>query len=355
MKIRSFLLYIYAATCMCAQAQLHTPESTIDFGEIGWHNPRSRDIQFQNKSRHAVILTDVRTDCGCTTARWVQGQLIEPGQRTTIRVTYDAQTLGRFQKGLRIYTQERTGTKETSVWIKGNVFTEVIDYTQDYPYAIGEGIYLTDSTVEFDDVKHGERPQQQLRIVNGTKQNFEPTLMHVPSWLQVKCEPEVLRPGKSGVLTFTANAGAISRYGLTQTSVYVSRHLGDKVGHDNEVQVSLTMLPQVSGTASDLSRAPRVEVDSIVELSASGAKKARRIQGTVLVRNMGQSDLEVSRLQVYNLGLQVSLSRSTIKPGKSATLRVSGWAADDLRFKGRRRILLITNDPVRPKITIDVK
>lgn len=353
MRRKFYILLCFAVACVCANAQLRVESGDGSWGEIGWHCAKTQSIVLHNKSRHAVVLMDVRTDCGCLVTSWQKGQLLEAGQRAIISATYDANTLGHFKKAIRVYAKERDGeVRETEMWVSGQVVPFVVDYSLDYPYSIGEGLYLTGSLLEFDDVRHGDAPQQVLRIVNGTKQNYTPSLMHMPSWLSVKCEPAMLRPGHSGRLVFTADAGKISRYGLTQTSVYVSRHLGDRVGQDNELEVTLTLVPNVSPSSAN---SPRAEVDSVVVLANSGVKKARRTSGSVFIRNVGGSDLQINRLQVYNTGLKVSLSKSTIAPGQNAVLRVSGWAETDNNDKGRRRILLITNDPLRPKITIDVK
>lgn len=358
MKKTTHLIIAYALMCVCASAQIKVSQTEYDLGELGWRIPKSQQITLHNKSRHAVILTDLRTDCGCTTAVWQKGQLIESGQNATISVTYDAATLGHFKKGLRVITTGHDGKQqETTLWIKGQVLPEIIDYSQEYPYAIGEGIYLSGAEVEFDNVQQGERPVQTLRIVNGSKQNYTPTLMHLPHWLKVDSQPQVLRPGNSGILTFTAHADEIHNFGLTQAPIYVSRFAGDKVSHNNEIQVSMTLVPKVNTNPQALHQAPRAEVDTVVIISERGAKGARRLNGTVTITNTGVGVLEINRMQVYNTGLQVSINKSKIKPGQSTTLRVTGWSDREkaMQHKGRKRILLITNDPLHPQIAIDVK
>lgn len=356
MKKKTLLIYILACVCLTGQAQLQTQHSSVNIGEVSWHSPKSYDFVFQNKARHAVTIIDVVTDCDCTSASWQPGQVLEAGQKTTIRVTYDAQTLGHFRKGVRVCTNDKGKERVEEVWLEGKVVSSLTNYTIDYPYALGEDIYLTHSTVEFDDVQNGDRPSMTIGIANGTKKDYTPTLMHLPDWLTATFSPSILRPGQTGYLTLTADASKVGRYGLAQTSVYVSRYMGDKVSKDNDIQVSLTIVPKVNTTPEALATAPKAVLDTIVTLEQAGKRKARRANGTVTIQNAGLSNLEISRLQVYNLGLQVSLNKSTIQPGQTATLRVSGWTEDEAnQHKGRRRILLITNDPLRPKITIDVK
>ena len=67
----------------------------------------------------------------------------------------------------------------------------------------------------------------------------------------------------------------------------------------------------------------------------------------------GKVHFSVSALQVYNAGISVSLDRREIKPGEKAKMKII-VNNSTLQFKGRRRILLITNDPRTPKLAIDV-
>ena len=72
-----------------------------------------------------------------------------------------------------------------------------------------------------------------------------------------------------------------------------------------------------------------------------------------MLRNTGKTPLVIKALQVYNPGIGVSLSKRRLNPGESEKLKIS-VNANNTYFKGRRRILLITNDPQNPKMVIDV-
>ena len=354
MKNKTLLLLLFACACTSVHAQLSTSSATINLGEVGWHSPKTQEITFQNKTHHAVMITDVKTDCACTTAEWTRGQIIDAGEKANIRLTFDAQMLGHFKKSVRVYTEYKGKTQVKEVWLEGRVVAELTNF-EAFPYDIGEGIHLSSSTIEFDDVRNGDTPRQTIGVVNSTKKSYVPTLMHMPSWLTAECNPTIIRPGRTGTITFTADASKVGRYGLAQTSIYVSRHMGDKVGKDNEVQVSLTLVPQVSVSPAALVVAPKAVADTVLTLVPGSGRKANKSTGVMTIQNAGRSDLEISRLQVYNAGLQVSLNKSVIKAGQEATMKVSLQTDKLPQYKGRLRILLITNDPERPTITVDVK
>ena len=80
----------------------------------------------------------------------------------------------------------------------------------------------------------------------------------------------------------------------------------------------------------------------------------KKLSGTLTLTNTGRSPLVIRTLQVYNPGISVSIGSRRIAPGESEKLKIT-INANSNYFKGRRRILLITNDPRHPKQIIDVK
>jgi len=54
------------------------------------------------------------------------------------------------------------------------------------------------------------------------------------------------------------------------------------------------------------------------------------------------------------VGLQLSLNKTKLAPGEYAKLKITA-VERDLRLVKSPRILMITNDPNRPKVIIEVK
>ena len=54
------------------------------------------------------------------------------------------------------------------------------------------------------------------------------------------------------------------------------------------------------------------------------------------------------------MALNVKLNKHIIKPGESAKMKVTVLASNLSRSKGKPRVLMITNDPKNPKITIKI-
>ena len=83
----------------------------------------------------------------------------------------------------------------------------------------------------------------------------------------------------------------------------------------------------------------------------SDEKKAH----TIIIKNVGKSNLEIRDLQVFNSALGVRLKKRVLKPGASTKLKITAFGQNLKKVKGTPRVLMITNDPNNPKIIIKVK
>lgn len=355
MTLISALYKSAAALCFAAfslgaaaqpRAAFKSPQ--VKLGDIAWNVPALAKFEVQNTGNQPLSILDVRTDCGCTTVAW-DNRPIAPGASATLTVSYDAATLGTFQKSIAVSTD--ADVVPFRLTFRGRVLREVINYDKDFPVRIGD-IRLSTDNIEFDDVNRGEQPQATLLLFNSGKKDYAPELMHLPKYLSAYAEPEVIRPGRMGKIIVTLNSNEVRNFGLTQTSVYLSRFSGDRVGSDNELDAAVTLLPHFSDNELRNPYAPKADIATSIDLGSFGNK--RELKGELLLTNRGKSPLKVSMLQVYKRGISVSLSKGTLKPGASAKLKIAVSQASEAN-RGSRRILLITNDPQLPKITIEVK
>lgn len=351
MNISKTLLAVFFSTCCSltswGQAQVRYKDVVQELGNLNWKVPTTVRFQLTNTGNIPLLIEEVSPDCGCTHATWTR-QPIPAGGSTTITANFDAQTLGTFSKQLKVKTNADVEAKY--LVFKGRVVAEVLDLEKGFPYKIGD-IHLSTDNVEFDDVQRGELQDRVIYVHNGTKQNYMPQLLHLPKYLSAYAEPEVLRPGRVGRLRLSLNSNELHNMGLTQTSIYLARFSGDRVGRETEIGVSATLLPPHLAGEEALHLAPVAQMDTLVNLGTFGKKK--KIKGELWVANIGRSNLKISALQVYNPGISVQLGKANIAPGERVKMKITANADFDL-FKGSHRILLISNDPRRPKTVISV-
>lgn len=347
--IISLVIALITAVAAKAQPQITFDNTIQELGTLLWHTPHTAMFKVTNKGTKDLVISNVRTDCGCTNAEWTTAP-IGPGSTGYIKATYDAEILGHFNKSLAVYTNLEEKPHYLSL-VGVVAMSNATANTAAYPYKVGD-YYLSTDDIEFDDVNRGDKPTVVLSILNTSKKSFHPELMHLPKYLSAHADPSIIRPGKVGRVMLTLNSNLLHTMGLTQTSVYLSRFMGDRVSKDNEINVSATLLPDLDATEALHDMAPFAQLDS-THITLGPLGKRKKASGQITLRNVGRSPLVVSALQVYNPGISVSLSKRTIAPGSSKKLKIT-VNANTGYFKGRRRILLITNDPDHSKIVIDV-
>ena len=70
--------------------------------------------------------------------------------------------------------------------------------------------------------------------------------------------------------------------------------------------------------------------------------------------NVGQSELNITSLQMFTSGLKISLGKRKLQPGESTKLKITALRDDLRKVRTRPRILMIVNDPQKPKVTITI-
>ncbi|MCM1107586.1 MAG: DUF1573 domain-containing protein [Clostridium sp.] len=338
---------------MGAQAHMVVDNDVANMGEVMFQMPQKATFRVKNKGTAPLTITQVHPSCGCMQADWTR-QPIAPGEEGEITTLYDARMLGVFQKDLEVYTNE--SDEPVYLHLQGRVVSHMTDYTGAFPVEFGHLRMSTDH-IEFDDVNRGDNPVAEIQVVNTSRKSYKPELMHLPPYLEAQYYPEVLAGGRVGRIVLTLDSRKLTRMGLNETSVYLARHLGDRVTEENEIAVSAVLLPDFSGlTAEQQAQAPELKLSAdSLDLGVLGTKK--RKSGVVTLTNTGRSTLEIRSLQVFGGALSVKLGNRKLAPGKSTKLHISVQADRLKKAKARPRVLLITNDPKRPKeiITIQVK
>lgn len=335
-----------------AQPRFIPDTETQKVGQVEWKHPLTVKYSITNGGNQPLVLTDVRPDCDCTAVKWTETP-IAPNGKGEVNVTFDASILGTFDKGVAVYTNAEPHV--AYLRFSGQVMAEVKDYTRTHPYKFGD-IRIDTTEVSFPDVQRGTYPTMRIGVANEGDRPYEPVLMHLPSYVTQKAEPAVLQPYEHGELVLTLESDLLDDYGLTQGSVYLSRFQGDIVGQDNEIPLSVVILPDFSSLSPELrSRMPVIDLNfSEVDLREQLAKKTSAKQD-LLVTNKGQSPLTILKVQVFNTAVGVDLKKNVLDPGTSAKLRIS--VNRRLLDSDRRhlRVLLITNDVRHPKVEINIK
>lgn len=77
-------------------------EEKFDFGDIHQGDKVEHVFKFENSGTEPLILTDVRSTCGCTVPKWPR-EPIPPGQKSKITVRFNsAGKMGKVNKVVKI-------------------------------------------------------------------------------------------------------------------------------------------------------------------------------------------------------------------------------------------------------------
>ena len=330
--------------------RLTVKNTTVDVGATGYEQPVTATFELRNKGFRRLVIESVKPDCGCTKIEFPKEVGI--GERFTIKMTYDARQLGHFQKMCMV---KSNGTKKPFyLTMKGVVSTNMRDYSGEYPVAMGD-LLLDADAIEFDDVNKGDVPVKEIHILNNSKKAMRPNLMHLPSYLQAITSPDHLLPGRSATITVKLLSDKLRDYGLNKTTLYVAHNPGDKVSRDRALEVVTVLLPDMKQfEKQNKELAPRLEMSTTeVDFTDFGGKLKKN--ASVTLTNTGRSELKISSLQLFTAGLKVTLSKSTIAPGQSANLKITGFDEELRKLRTRPRILMITNDPDHAKVVVNIK
>ncbi len=357
---------VYTLWCATAFAQ---PALQVDAprqwaGELVYKTPKTVSFHVENAGSEPLVIKEVHASCGCVGVSFPTKPL-NAGEVGEISATYDAGMLGTFYRELEVYSN--ASEQPTYLVMEGRVVAAPsdADYEDNFPIDLG-GIRMNTNVVEFDDVNKGDRPVAELLVMNMKKEDFTPSLMHIPDYITVSCLPQTIQGGRVGRVRLTLDSEKLMMDGLNQTSIYMSRYQGDKVGLENELILTAVLLPSFSNlSVSEMERAPHIAfVDGSEELQdeltlrvGDGKQKkkgGKRVEKTIQLANMGETTLNVSALQVMNRAVSVSLGNRTIPPHGTTKLRVSVDLRELTMTKNRPRVLLICNDPRNAKTILNI-
>lgn len=98
---------------------LFLKETEFNFGKIPQGKPVTHNFEVVNSGKDSLRIVNVQASCGCTTPEWDRDKLQAPGEKTNIKVGYNAASEGAFNKTITI---TYNGTQTKQMIIKGEVW-----------------------------------------------------------------------------------------------------------------------------------------------------------------------------------------------------------------------------------------
>ncbi len=93
-----------------AKGELTFKTETIDFGAVMQGENGLRAFSFTNTGNSPVVISDIKTSCGCTVASAPDSPVL-PGETAQIEVNYDTKRIGKFSKSITVISNARESRK----------------------------------------------------------------------------------------------------------------------------------------------------------------------------------------------------------------------------------------------------
>lgn len=115
----SLLIICISVFSAIAQEEIKTNQDTKDMPEIYFenttHNYGTIELngdgtcvfKFKNTGKEPLLLTDVKSSCGCTTPTWTKEPILK-GKTGSITVKYNTKLVGSFTKTIRVSSNAKT-------------------------------------------------------------------------------------------------------------------------------------------------------------------------------------------------------------------------------------------------------
>lgn len=162
--------------------------------------PRSVEFPFRNGGSDPVVITQVKTTCGCTIPEYPR-EPIRPGDTGIVRVTFHPKGHpGTLHRSVRVCTTEVSGRTETVLNLVGNVSPTADPYPH-FAYRMG-ALRLMQRQVKFGRIGVNRPSAVRIRVVNGGTRTLALSVKGLPPEVTFHCEPEQLVPGQEGDLCF---------------------------------------------------------------------------------------------------------------------------------------------------------
>lgn len=352
MKRFLFLIVISLITniAVYSQAKISFDTKSQDLGYLLWRNPVTVKYAFTNTGDKPLVISNVTVSCGCMVADWTK-QPVPVGGKGFVEATFDTEAIGHFYKEVGVYCN--ASNLPIYLDFSGEVTASPKDYSFTHKFGFG-AIRLSKDEIIFDDVNKGEVSEFDILVANTSGKPYSPVLMHLPPYLTAVAEQKVLGKNENGVIKVFLDTDKLPKLGITRTSVYLSRFMGDKVSQETEIPVSVALLPDFSKLTDFQRQNPPVFNMRETKLDFPNLKPRQKKSLTVIITNSGKSNLEILDLQVFSMALNVDINKNIIKPGETAKMKVTVLAKNLHKVKGTPRILMITNDPSKPKVSVRV-
>jgi len=344
-----FFVSVFGVVSLVAQPNLQVSEYEHDFGVFREDAGRQTyNFEVTNTGNAPLVIQNVVASCGCTTPTWTKTP-IPPNGKGVITAIYDpAGRPGAFNKTLTVYSNANPG--QVVLVIKGEVKEREKTIEELYTWPVGQ-VRFESNHLAFTTIKKTEKKIKVMPVINtSSKEPVKIEFDGLPAHLQLKANPETLKPGQKGVIEGTYDATKNNGWGTVTDVVRIK--LNGEVQNNTYLYVSANLVEDFSSlTKEELANAPVFKVASAtVDIGDMPPSTNKDVE--FKFTNEGKSDLIIRHIRSTCGCTAVNQSSSNIvKPGESGSIKAT-FNSGSYKGKVTKAIYVYTNDPSNSEVIL---
>ena len=323
-------------------------EFTYDFGTIREEEGKvSHVFEFENDGNVDLILSNVRASCGCTTPQWSR-EPIAPGEKGSIKVQYNAAGRpGPFTKSITI----TSNAPRKTLIIKGNVTPKGKKLEEIYSIVKGDIRFKTEN-VNLGPTTFGEKKVAKLPLANVGLNPVKIEFLKLPKHVTLKNPNIEIAPKTTTQIEFVYDTKLKNDWGTIAEDLEFVTIVNEKRSTKQSFRVILSVYEKF--TKEQKEKAPVLDVLGVVDFGELKIGKKKTIKLDIANKGLSQLIFHKASFKDNPKGVSVK-TPSKLNVGKSSKMKIviDAKALSEQSFN--RTIVLITNDPLSPQKTINVR
>jgi hypothetical protein len=345
----SLLIFGVAVSAQFAQTKMQLSATEHDFGSFKEEAGRQTfDFLVTNTGTDPLVIQNVVASCGCTTPEWTK-QPIPAGGKGKITAIYDPKDRpGPFNKTLSVYTN--TKPEVVVLIIKGEVTPREKTVEELFTFPVG-AVRFESNHLAFTNVRKTEKKIRIMQLINTSSAPVKIEFDGLPGHLDLKANPETLKPGQKGLVEGTYDATKNPGWGNVSDMVKVK--LNGVAQENVYYYVSANLVEDFSSLSiEDLTNAPVFKV-ATTTVDLGKIKGSTQNEVEFKFTNEGKSDLVIRyiRSTCGCTAVQQGSQGVGIKPGESSSIKAV-FNSGSYVGKVTKAIYVYTNDPKNSEVVL---
>lgn len=311
------------------------------------------DFLVTNTGNAPLVIQNIVASCGCTTPEWTR-EPIPAGGKGKITAIYDPQGRlpGQFDKTLSVYTNSKP--EIVVLRILGEVIAREKTIEELFIFPVPNDapkVRFESNQLAFTNIKKTEKKIRVMQIINPSAEPVKVEFDQLPPHLQLKANPETLKPGQKGIIEGTYDATKNNSWGNVSDMIKIK--LNGQIQENVYYYVSANLVEDFSSLSKeDLENAPVFKLaETTVDLGKVPGSTAKEVE--FRFTNAGKTDLILRHVKSTCgcTAVQQGQQGVGIKPGQSSSIKAV-FNTGTYKGKVTKAIYVYTNDPKNSEVVL---